>query len=99
MDICHIHNRRAGLQSGPRAYGLRLSLPPGDTMSALLGEDWHSYEWFHSDRDRAHRIAELKTQFAYYRKGDRATYVIEKVDRDASPAKTGDADHPGDHHG
>jgi hypothetical protein len=92
MDICHSHNRRAGLQSGPRAYGLRLSLPPGDTMTALLGENWHSFEWFHSEAERARRIAELKTQFAYYRKGDRATYVIEKVDRDppVAPSDTGD---------
>lgn len=90
MEICHSHNRRAGLRSGPRAYGLRLSLPAGDTMSAVLGEDWHTFEWFHSEAERAGRIAELTAQFAYYRRGDRATYVIEKIQPD--PDK-----HPSEH--
>ncbi|MGB5209393.1 MAG: hypothetical protein WBO47_07900 [Gammaproteobacteria bacterium] len=88
MDICHLHNVRAGLKSGPRPFGLRLSLPAGDTMSSVLGEDWQSLEWFHTDQERARRIAELRTQFAYYRKGDRATYLIEKVDRDSAAASS-----------
>ena len=83
MDICHSHNRRAGLRAGPRTFGLRLSLPDGDTMSGVLGEGWHTFEWFRSEEERARRITELTSQFAYYRKGDRPTYVIEKVDRDA----------------
>lgn len=91
MEICHNHNRRAGLRSGPRAYGLRLSLPADDTMSAVLGADWHTFEWFHSEAERATRIAELTAQFAYYRKGDRPTYVIEKIQRDPDQAPSRDA--------
>jgi hypothetical protein len=86
MDICHSHNRRAGLRAGPKTFGLRLSLPEGDTMSSVLGDGWHTFEWFRSDEERARRIAELTAQFTYYRKGDRPTYVIEKVDRDAADA-------------
>ncbi len=89
MEICHKHNRRAGLRSGPRAYGLRLSLPTDDTMSAVLGKDWHTFEWFHTETERTSRIAELTAQFAYYRRGDRATYVIEKIQRDPDKQPSG----------
>jgi hypothetical protein len=85
MDICHAHNRRAGLspESGP--WGLRLRLPEGDTFSGILGEDWETVEWFPSERARARRIRELESQFVYYRKGDRATLSWETID---PPAET-----------
>ena len=39
MEICHDHNRRAGLGSAPKAFGIRLSLPEGGPMIKFLGED------------------------------------------------------------
>lgn len=81
MDICHPHNRRVGSRQGTRAFGLRLSLPEGDTMRAVLGDDWCVFEWFETEADRERRIAELDAQFVYYRKGDRPTYVAERVNR------------------
>ena len=82
MDICHPHNQRVGLRRGRRPFGLRLSLPEGDTMRALLGDDWHVFEWFETEAARERRMSELAEQFKYYRKGDRATYVVERVNRD-----------------
>ena len=58
-------------------------------MSAVLGEGWHTFEWFHTEAERASRIAELTAQFAYYRRGDRATYVIEKIQRDPDQQLSG----------
>jgi hypothetical protein len=88
MDICHPHNQRVGLRDGPRPFGLRLSLPTGDPMRNLLGDDWHTYEWFETEADRERRMTELAGQFVYYRKGDRPTYVVERVNRDM-PADAG----------
>lgn len=82
MDICHPHNQRVGSQPVTRPYGLRLSLPKGDTMRTLLGDDWCVFEWFETEAERDGRIAELTAQFVYYRKGDRPTYVVERVNRD-----------------
>jgi hypothetical protein len=79
MDICHEHNRRAGAGPAPRPFGLRLSLPPGDPMRKVLGDDWHEFQWFESEMARDAKIGELTGRFAYYRKGDRPTFVIERV--------------------
>lgn len=81
MDYCHEHNRRAGLRARSGPYGLRISLPEGDPMRNLLGEDWHEYQWFRTHADREERLEELKGQFMYYRQGDRPTFVVEPVDR------------------
>lgn len=82
MHICHEHNRRAGSGSTPKPFGLRLSLPEGDPMRKLLGDDWHEYQWFASEAARDARVAELTGRFVYYRNGDRPTFVVEPVERD-----------------
>jgi len=85
MDICHEHNRRAGPGPASRSFGLRLSLPDGDPMRKLLGDDWHQFQWFESEKARNAKIEELTGRFAYYRKGDRPTFVIERVERGEDP--------------
>jgi hypothetical protein len=86
MDVCHSHNRRAGLAPRTGPWGLRLKLPEGDTFRGVLGEDWETVEWFPSPEARARRIRELESQFVYYRKGDRATLAWEIVDPAADEA-------------
>jgi hypothetical protein len=83
MEICHGHNRRAGLRGAPeKTFGIRLSLPEGDPMRQVLGDDWHQFQWFENETSRESRIEELTGRFVYYRKGDRPTFVIERVERD-----------------
>jgi len=82
MELCHGHNRRAGLVSAPKRFGLRLSLPPGDPMRKVLGDDWHQYQWFGTERAREAKAAELTGQFLYYRRGDRPTFLIERVEQE-----------------
>lgn len=81
MDICHEHNRRAGSASRSGPFGLRLSLPEGDPLRKVLGDDWHQVQWFDSERSREARIAELTGRFVYYRRGDRPTFVVERFER------------------
>jgi len=54
-------------------------------MRKLLGDDWQQFEWFESERRREEKIEELTGRFAYYRKGDRPTFVIERVERTEDP--------------
>jgi hypothetical protein len=90
MDSVHEHNRSRPLPSGPKRYGLRYSLPPADPMRPVLGDDWHQYEWFATEVDREGKIAELTRPFLYYRKGDKPSFVIEKVMREPeAPAADG----------
>jgi hypothetical protein len=81
MDYCHEHNRRAGLRARSGSYGLRISLPEGDPMRSLLGDDWHEYQWFATESDRQRRLEELLGQFVYYRDGDRPSFVVEPVEQ------------------
>lgn len=81
MDICHPHNRRSAKPAGPANYGIRLSLPPGDPMRGLLGDDWAEFQWFDSEEAREAKLSQLKEQFVYYRRGDRPTFVLERVQR------------------
>lgn len=78
---CHEHNRSRPPTPGPRAWGIRLSLPEDDPMRPVLGDEWHEYQWFPSEAAREAKLAQLRRQFVYYRKGDRPTFVVERVNR------------------
>ena len=82
-DACHEHNRSRPLPTGPKAWGIRLSLPENDPMITLLGDDWHEYQWFASEAAREAKLAQLERQFIYYRKGDKPSFVLERVNRGA----------------
>lgn len=84
VEQVHEHNRSRPVPEGPRVYGLRLSLPPNDPMRPLLGDDWHVYHWFATEDEREQKIAQLRNQFVFYRPGDRPSFVIERVMRDAA---------------
>ncbi len=49
-------------------------------MRKLIGDDWHQFQWFESEQERDAKVAELTGRFAYYRKGDRPTFLIERVE-------------------
>lgn len=79
---CHEHNRSRPLPEDPKAWGIRMSLPADDPMRPLLGDDWHEYQWFASEAARDAKLAQLDRQFVYYRKGDRPSFVLERVNRE-----------------
>lgn len=66
-----------------KRYGIRITLPSGDTMGAahLLGENWESFRWFDSPAERDAALSEMQRQLPNYRKGDHITQVLEKVER------------------
>lgn len=82
-DACHEHNRSRPVPTGPRAWGIRLSLPESHPMGDLFGKDWHEYQWFASEAARDAKLEQLQRQFVYYRKGDRPSLVLERVNRPA----------------
>ena len=56
-------------------YGIRITLPSGDVMSAphLLGADFEAFRWYES-REAMRRHPD------YYRSGDVPTQVLSKID-------------------
>lgn len=67
-----------------KKYGIRITLPPGDTMASphLLGPDWEGYRWFDSadERDKAWR--EMHDRPPWYRRDEDPSHILAKVERE-----------------
>ena len=81
MEICHDHNLARETRREPRNYGIRLSLPANDPLIPLLGEDWEKIHWYETPEERDRALKEMTKQHLYYRKGDKPSFVYEKLDR------------------
>ena len=82
MNFCHQHNLvqpdKAGEQ---RKFGIRVTLPAGDTFSRLLGDSWERIHWFASEEERDLSFTNMAERHGYYRKTDNPTQVLEKIVR------------------
>jgi hypothetical protein len=81
MQVCHQHN--LAKPRTERCYGIRLTLPPGDTLSRLIGADWQSFRWYETELERDRALEQLRARHAFARPGDFPTYVCEKVVRES----------------
>ena len=63
-------------------YGIRITLPPGDVMSAhhLLGPDFEAFRWYDSREARDEAWDAMQHHPGYYRSGDTPTQVLSKID-------------------
>ena len=66
-------------------YGIRITLPPDDTMSAphLLGPDFEAFRWYESRAERDEAFDAMQRHPDYYRSGDTPTQVLSKIDPEA----------------
>ena len=82
MDYCHAHNLVDPSTAGSdRRFGIRVSLPPGDTMRKVLGDDWERTHWYVSEAERDAAFEAMAERHGYYRKTDNPTQVLEKISR------------------
>lgn len=81
MRTCQPHNLREAPASTAKAFGLRVSLKPGDPFRTLLGADWSRTHWFDTAEERDAALAEMSRKHEYSRPGDRPSHVYEKVSR------------------
>ncbi len=82
MDYCHKHNlvdpEAAGAE---KCFGIRVTLPPGDTFQRLLGSDWEMFHWYASEEQRDAAYEQMALRHGYYRGTDNPTQVLEKIAR------------------
>ena len=82
MSYCHSHNlvdpESAGRQ---RRWGIRVSLPPDDTLRRLLGDDWEQFHWYATEAERDSAYVAMAKRHGYYRSSDTPTQILEKVSR------------------
>jgi hypothetical protein len=66
-----------------KRFGIRVTLPAGDPMGAahLLGEGWEYFRWYDTAAARDEALADMARHLSYYRPADRASQVLEKLDR------------------
>ena len=82
MDYCHLHNlvepEKAGVE---RRFGIKVSLPPGDTFRTLLGDDWDKVHWYSTESERDSAYDAMSVRYGYYRQTDTPTQVLIKIVR------------------
>ena len=82
VPYCHQHNLVDQQQAGAdRKFGIRVSLPPGDTFTRLLGDDWETLHWYRSEEERDRAYAQMAIRHGYYRRTDSPTQILEKLVR------------------
>ena len=82
VDFCHQHNLvQPEIAGTERRYGIRVSLPTGDTFQRLLGEDWEALHWYRTESERDVAFEKLATRHGYYRTTDSPTQILEKLIR------------------
>lgn len=82
MDFCHQHNLVDPATAGAeRSYGIRVTLPAGDTMRKILGDSWEKLHWYPSEADRDRAFERMAVRHGYYRHTDNPTQILEKIVR------------------
>ena len=80
MKTCHAHNLNRDLDT-ERPYGIRISLPAGDTFQALIGKSWEQFHWYATELERDRALAEMASEHLYSRRGDRPRLLFEAVEQ------------------
>ena len=82
MRYCHKHNLVDPESAGTeKRFGIRVSLPPGDTFHRLLGKGWEMLHWYASEAEREVAYEKMAERHGYYRGTDNPTQVLEKIVR------------------
>ena len=82
MAYVHKHNLvQPELAEREKHYGVRFTLPPGDTFTRLLGQNWEKTHWYATEEERDRAFEQLSTRHGYYRKTDNPTQILEKISR------------------
>lgn len=82
MDFVHRHNlvQPDKIPQG-RPYGIRVTLPPGDTFNKLLGTDWERLHWYATEEERDVAFEHMAIRHGFYRTTDTPTHILEKIVR------------------
>jgi hypothetical protein len=82
MDFCHQHNLVSPETAGAeRPFGIKVSLPPGDTFARLFGDNWERLHWYSSEPERDLAFDDMAARHGYYRTTDNPTQILEKIVR------------------
>ncbi|HTW74718.1 MAG TPA: hypothetical protein VMD56_07330 [Steroidobacteraceae bacterium] len=78
--VCQPHNLVHPFTLGPKPYGVRVSLRPGDPFRRIMGADWQRSHWFASAAERDAALADMSRKHEYSRIGDRPALRFDKIE-------------------
>jgi hypothetical protein len=82
MEFVHRHNLvQPDRVEGEKRFGIRVTLPPGDTFMSLLGEGWERFHWYATEEERDAAFRQMAIRHGYYRDSDAPTQILEKLIR------------------
>jgi hypothetical protein len=82
MSYCHRHNLvDPESVEARRPFGIRVTLPPNDTLRNIVGDDWERLHWYANEDERDRAFETMATRHGYYRSSDTPTQVLEKIER------------------
>ena len=82
MNFYHAHNLvDPEIAGAERPFGIRVTLPAGDTLRRILGDDWEKVHWYATAQERDRAFESMAQRHGYYRKSDNPTQVLEKIER------------------
>jgi hypothetical protein len=79
-NVCQPHNLRKSVGTGPKPYGVRVSLKAGDPFRRIMGAEWHRIHWYATARERDSVLVDMARKHEYSRNGDKPALVFEKVE-------------------
>jgi hypothetical protein len=79
-EICQPHNLRRLTGQGPKPFGTRISLKPGDPFRKIMGAEWHKVYWYATAAERDAALTEMSRKHEYSRLGDKPALMFEKVE-------------------
>ena len=68
--------------AGARVFGIRMTLPPDDSLIPLLGGETEMFRWYATAAERDAALEEMRREHEYSRIGDRPRMTYTKVERD-----------------
>jgi len=82
VDFHHQHNLVDPETAGrDRNFGIRVTLPSGDTLRNVVGDDWERMHWYATEKERDAAFEQMAIRHGYYRDTDSPTQILEKVSR------------------
>ena len=74
-------NNATHVESGERGFGIRVSVPPQDPFTRLVGRDLDTFHWFATREERDRVMLEMGARHRYSRIGDDPSIVLEPIER------------------
>ncbi len=80
MEISQPNNATRS-NDGDCRFGIRVTAPPQEFFSRLVGTDWQTTHWFATRAERDRQLAEMGARHRFSRDSDTPSVILEPIER------------------